>query len=116
MASISVNSCKTEPTPALGFQEVVGQSRGQDVNVDVAVRNAPIALTRIRPLDRLSVRTSEFPQRRISLLAPLPSLPQQLSDSSPNPLDCRIRPRFVFRKFEILTPTSKLLVQRLFHR
>lgn len=52
----------------------------------MAICNAPIALTRIRPLDRLSVRASELPQRCISRPAPFPSLPQQLSDSSAEPL------------------------------
>lgn len=82
----------------------------------MAICNAPIFLTRIRPLDRLSVRASELPQRRIPRPDPFPSLPQQLSDPSPNPFIDQLRPHFIFRVFEIHVPPSKLLVKRLFHR
>lgn len=82
----------------------------------MAVCNVPIALSSIRPLDRLFVRASELSQRRISSPDPFPSFPQQLSDSSPNPFIGQLQPHFIFRVFEILAPPSKLLVKRLFHR
>ena len=81
----------------------------------MAVRNVPIALPSIRPLDCPFVCAPEFPQRRIFCPNQFPSLPQQLSDSSPNPLVRRFRPRFVFREFEIFAPPTKLLVKHLFH-
>lgn len=111
LVSIPADSHHAKPTPSSSLQKFVGKRRLQDL----AVGYAPVALPSVRPHVGGFVRAPERSQRPISRPYSFPCLPQQLSNPASEPLVQRPRPLFVLRQLEVLTPTSKLLVKRLFH-